>query len=100
MKKVSDSMLFDYKGLMLHATYTYTPGDPGRCSGPPEKCYPSEAAEIEITKLTYNETVDVMFLIQSDLGDDICDTLMEMVEADLADQYDEGPEDHFDFGSE
>jgi hypothetical protein len=25
----------------------YTPGDPGRVSGPPEACYPPEAEEIE-----------------------------------------------------
>lgn len=27
------------------------PGDPGRVSGPPEKCYPPEADEVEITAL-------------------------------------------------
>jgi hypothetical protein len=94
MRKVSDKMLFEWEGLMLYATYTYTPGDPGRCSGPPEKCYPPEGAEVEINKLTYNDQ-DVMFLWQSDLGEDIADTLVELIEENLYDDRDEGPEDHF-----
>lgn len=30
----------------------YSPADPGRISGPPEKCYPPEPAEISFTLLT------------------------------------------------
>jgi hypothetical protein len=94
MRKVSDKMLFEWEGLMLHATYTYTPGDPGRCSGPPERCYPPEPAEVEISKLTYNDQ-DVTFLRDSDLGEHISDTLQTLIEENLYDDRDEGPEDHF-----
>jgi hypothetical protein len=94
MKKSSDSMTFQWAGLMLHGTYTYTPGDPGRLSGPPEHCYPPEAPEVEISKLTYNGQ-DVMFLLDSDLGEDIRDSLQELIEENLYDDRDEGPEDHF-----
>lgn len=31
--------------------YDYHKGDPGRTSGPPEKCYPAEPAYVEITSV-------------------------------------------------
>jgi hypothetical protein len=32
--------------------FAYQPGDPGNYSGPREDCYPAEAYEIEIVKIT------------------------------------------------
>lgn len=34
----------------LQVTFTYFPGDPGRTSGPPERCYPPEPAEFEVVE--------------------------------------------------
>lgn len=41
----------EVEGQTLRLTYDYTPGDPGRTSGPPERCYPPEPEEVEITKI-------------------------------------------------
>lgn len=38
-----------YPHFTLECHYDYTPGDPGRLSGPPEKCYPPEDEELDIT---------------------------------------------------
>ena len=35
---------------------SYTPGDPGRLSGPPENCYPAEAAEFETVEFLADGT--------------------------------------------
>jgi hypothetical protein len=88
--------------LLLDAEGFYTPGDPGRLSGPPEKCYPPEPSEIEITKLSCEEK-DAMFLIGSDHGEDICDTVLETLEFDQFGEPDyEEPEvrDPFDYMEE
>ena len=41
----------DHKGNMAHFElrigFIFTPGDPGKYSGPPENCYPAESAEWE-----------------------------------------------------
>ena len=72
----------DWYGIDLEATGVYYPGDPGRVSGPPERCYPPEPAEGEVTSLTYQDEqkdYDMMPLIQSDFGDSLCDRIMEAV---------------------
>ncbi len=40
----------DIAGVEIGVTVdlVFRPGDPGRTSGPPENCYPPEAAEIDI----------------------------------------------------
>ena len=40
-----------YEEQTLRLTYTYTPGDPGQTSGPPERCYSPEPEELEISKI-------------------------------------------------
>jgi hypothetical protein len=61
---------FTCGGLEFHAKVKYTPGDPGRLSGPPEHCYPPEAAEMEFSTLTCNGK-DARFLMDSDWCNDI-----------------------------
>ena len=40
--------------------FDYTPGDPGRYTGPWEKCYPAEPPEVIINSITDNSTnIDV-----------------------------------------
>jgi hypothetical protein len=66
-------------GLDLTATAYYHPGDPGRLSGPPEKCYPPEPAEVEVVKLFCGK-YDMCVLLESDVADEICDKCIEVIE--------------------
>jgi len=43
--------------------FDFSPGDPGRTYGPPEKCYPPEPDELDITE------------VQNLAGDDITDQI-------------------------
>lgn len=63
-------------GMDLDYVGTFTPGDPGRYSGPPEDCYPSEAAEVEVLKLNCGEA-DAMFLLDSAFGEEISESIIE-----------------------
>lgn len=56
------SFSIEWHGHTLEGTANYYPGDPGRTSGPPEKCYPPEPDELEINTLTRNGQ-DVSFLL-------------------------------------
>jgi len=38
----------DEAGIVVIFDASFTPGDPGRCSGPPERCYPPEPPEVEL----------------------------------------------------
>ena len=61
-------------GLELEARGIYYPGDSGKLSGPPEKCYPPEPAEVDVHTLTYQDeqqNYNMMPLFQSDIGDEI-----------------------------
>ena len=69
-------------GLDLKATGIYYPGDPGRVSGPPEKCYPPEAAEAEVETLIYQdekENYSMMPLLDSDIGEEILEKICDKV---------------------
>jgi hypothetical protein len=69
-------------GLDLKATGIYTPGDPGRLSGPPEKCYPPEPAEAEVHSLTYcgeDKQFDMKPLLDSDVGEEIIEKIIDKV---------------------
>jgi hypothetical protein len=51
-------------GHELRVTFSASPGDPGRTSGPPERCYPPEPPEFEI------ERIELQWSIPDDLGPD------------------------------
>lgn len=57
----------------VEVEYAYHKGDPGRYSGPPENCYPSEPAYVEIIAVMHN-------------GVDIADTLSEQLTASIEEQ--------------
>jgi hypothetical protein len=40
-------------GICVRVSGTYIPGDPGRLSGPPEKCWPPEPDEVEIERIEH-----------------------------------------------
>jgi hypothetical protein len=40
----------------------YEPGDPGRYSGPPEKCYPATASEVAVSDIMPDERLDAFGL--------------------------------------
>ena len=99
--------LIERAGHELRVSYSATPGDPGRTSGPPERCYPPEPPEFEIEK------IELQWSIPDDLGPDAKaqrpiwlditdllvevggDTFVELVEEEvlnaLADEDDGGP---------
>lgn len=56
--------------IEFEATGDYYPGRPAQISGPPERCYPAEDSEFDLTALTYDD-VSVMFLLDSSLDDAI-----------------------------
>lgn len=45
-----------FQGETLIVRGTFTPGHPGRLSGPPESCYPEESSEFEIESIHWNGT--------------------------------------------
>ena len=77
-------------GLDFTGTALFYPGRPGQFSGPPEKCYPDEPDEVEILTLLCGGK-DAMFLLESDLGEDIQTAIEESFEPD--DGYEEPGED-------
>lgn len=93
-------------GVELRVSFSATPSDPGRLSGPPERCYPPEPPEFDL------ETIEMPFQIPDDLspdakarrlvwiditdlllevGDDFADRLADELLDNLADE-DVGPE--------
>ena len=59
-------------------TCTYYPGDPGQTSGPPERCWPPEAPELEIEKVMLGPFDIPQYLSEADM-EELCDRLMECV---------------------
>ena len=66
----------NWRGLTLEGTATFYPGRPGRTSGPPERCYPDEPAEVDIQTLTC-EGSDALFLLGSSFDEEIQDAILE-----------------------
>lgn len=79
MRVTTITFTIEWAGLEFEGTASYTPGDPGRLSGPPEKCYPPEPAEVEVTSLKC-EGYDALFLLNSEYGDEICVLIVEHIE--------------------
>jgi hypothetical protein len=54
--------------------FRYTPGDPGRYTGPWENCYPAEPAEVEIQSILHQKldgsVVNILEYVQDYLQDD------------------------------
>lgn len=75
---------FKWAGLQMSAHVNYTPGDPGRLSGPPEKCYPPEAAEIDFISLECGQS-DARFLLDSTHSEDIENAALDALEEELRD---------------
>jgi len=73
-------------GHTLTGTATYSPGDPGKYSGPPEKCYPAEPPEAEVITLKCDGH-EAMFLLDADL----CEEIIDLVVASF-DVEPDGPE--------
>jgi hypothetical protein len=72
---------FEAIGLSLSASGSYLPGDPGRLTGPPEKCYPPEGAEVEILTLICGDK-DALFLLDSTYDQEIQAALIEALESE------------------
>jgi hypothetical protein len=59
----------------------YRPFVPGRISGPPEDCYPSEGAEFEFELLKANGKGKPMLWLQEKMTDDDINQLQDEYEA-------------------
>jgi hypothetical protein len=71
--------------------YDYFKGSPGRTYGPPERCYPSEPAHVEIIAVTYNGVTITDSLSESQiesLEQEIMDNMTERAAADEQDYWD------------
>ena len=79
-------------GMSLSGTAVFYPGREGRTSGPPEKCYPSEPAEVDIHTLTCGGK-DAMFLLDSNLSKDLLDAIEDTFNVEPDDSYEEPWED-------
>ena len=87
-------------GLDFEAEVDFTPGIPGRFSGPPEKCYPDEGAEIEFKTLTC-EGNDALFLLESgslcaEIEEAAIEAAEEKYEPDADDYYDDRDDAYYD----
>lgn len=82
MKSRAIQVSFSWRDLDLEIEGIYIPGDPGRCSGPPEKCYPPESPEIEINSVTCMG-LNATFLLYSNLYDEIAEKAIEAYEDSL-----------------
>ena len=56
----ADNVVFSYGGATYVASGYYTPGLPGRYSGPPERCYPDEPSEFDVDTLHIREDDDTL----------------------------------------
>jgi len=83
----------EWFGNELKGTADYYPGDPGRVSGPPEKCYPPEPDELDILTLTHNGH-DVHFMLDSEtVLEQIHDLVYATLEQDEPDYPEYEPEE-------
>ena len=79
--------------LVIH--FTFTPGDPGRYSGPPENCYPAEPAEVEFDSVTPPQFADwAREWLAGEGFDAACEEATERGEQDRADyEYERDKDD-------
>lgn len=69
--------------VRLVVSYKYTPGDPGRTSGPPERCYPPEPPEVEFLTVQLvhpgQPPADILPFVASEL----CEDAREKLETEI-----------------
>lgn len=76
--------------LSLLVSYNYYLGDPGQISGPPERCYPPEPDEIEITGIAID-----LNKLEDEMREKIEEALLAgPIKAELERRYE--PDDDFD----
>ena len=87
-KPAGSAFSVEWRGVMLTGFAVLYPGRPGVYSGPPEKCYPDEPAEVEITELLCND-FDAMPLMEIEQAAEEITALVEKV---ITPEEPEGPE--------
>jgi hypothetical protein len=70
---------WNHDGVDMLVVCRVTPGHPGQLSGPPEKCWPPEPAEVEVISVAEELTGESRpDLIREAEGDDVlCDAAVE-----------------------
>ena len=86
------NVTFSHIGLDFAAEVDYEPYIPAQLYGLPENCAPAEGGTVEITDLTCGGK-DAMFLMGSDLADDITGAAYDAAEASIAAQREQAEED-------
>jgi len=81
-----------WRGLTLEGTATFYAGRPGVYSGPAEKCYPDEPAELDIQTLTC-EGANALFLLDSTLDEEIQEAILDSFDSDEPDYPEYKPEE-------
>ena len=71
--------------------YDYHKGSPGRTYGPPERCYPSEPAHVEIIAVTYAGVTITDSLSESQL-----ESLEQEIEEDMVESLAADKQDYWD----
>ena len=92
---MSEQLDIEVGGQTLRCHFTASKGDPGRTSGPPEKCYPPEpgGSEVEKIELVQHITDDLSPNARAtrEILLDITDMVEELGGLDIVDQQiDEG----------
>jgi len=87
----SIELMFNDVGLVV--TGSYSPGDPGQTSGPPERCWPPEPASFDCDSIcVVGSNVDIIELLDSTMLEAIIDKAMEKA-ADMLPVEEDGHED-------
>lgn len=76
---------FDMHGVAVLCSGTFHPGDPGRYSGPPEKCYPAEPDELEFESITVGG-VNVVSVLSEEFLDRCTDELLRRIPEQVRDE--------------
>lgn len=82
-RRMSFDVTFTFIGMDMRAKGAYTPGDPGRLSGPPENCYPPDPAEVDVTELTCDGT-DMSPLLGSEVATEIECRIIDTIEEEAS----------------
>jgi hypothetical protein len=98
MKAKSFETVVELEGTEVEVTaeYSFSPEMPGKTSGPPENCYPGEAAECEVETIYLTadpKKTDIMDRLATAVIEDVFEQACTAGEQSVGDDYDAAMED-------